>query len=98
MAALSELLHPLLRDGRIGPAHISLYLAILQCKERVDKEMPFLIRREELMRLGKIRARTTYYRLLRDLDQWGHIEYWPSYKSAGKSKVFIPRTPFDLRI
>jgi hypothetical protein len=74
----------------VGPSHISMYLALLQCKERINKEMPFLIRRDELMRLSKIQSRTRYYGIMKELDEWGYIEYWPSYKNAGKSKVFVP--------
>lgn len=90
MATLNELFHCLVEDRRIGSRHISIFLALLQCREREAVKGPFYIRKEELMRLGKIQGVSTYYTIMKDLDRWGYIEYWPSYRSEGRSKVYLP--------
>lgn len=51
---------------------------------------PFYIHRDEIMRLAKIQGRNTYYRTMSELDAWGYIEYWPSRRSNGATKVFLP--------
>ena len=51
---------------------------------------PFYIYRDEVMRLAKIQGRNTYYRIMSELDAWGYIEYWPSRRSKGATKVFLP--------
>lgn len=92
MATLNEIFHLLIDDRRIGSRHISVFLALLQLKEREPREGPFYIRREEVMRFGKIQGRTTYYRVMGELDAWGYIEYWPSCRNEGRTKVFLPVT------
>ena len=56
----------------------------------VAQTRPFYIHRDEIMRLAKIQGRNTYYRIMSELDAWGYIEYWPSRRSKGASKVFLP--------
>jgi len=51
---------------------------------------PFYIHRDEIMRLAKIQGPNTYYRTMSELDAWGYIEYWPSRRSKGATKVFLP--------
>jgi hypothetical protein len=75
MDGIGELLAPLVGDDRIGPVHVCLYLAILQYGERRTSATPFYIRREELMRLAKIRGKTTYFRVMGELAKWGYVEY-----------------------
>jgi hypothetical protein len=87
MEGIEELLAPLVRDDRVGPVHVCLYLAILQYGERQDLAAPFFIRREELMRLAKIRGKTTYFRVMGELATWGYVEYWPSRDKGGRSRV-----------
>ena len=90
MATLNELFYLFAADRRIGSRHISIFVALWLCKERENRVGPFYIRREEVMRLGKIQGRNTYYRVMGELDTWGYIEYWPSCRKEGRTKVFLP--------
>jgi hypothetical protein len=83
MDGIGELLAPLVGDDRVGPVHVCLYLAVLQCGERQSATAPFLIRREELMRLAKIRGKRTYFRVMGELAEFGYIDYWPSRDKGG---------------
>jgi hypothetical protein len=87
MEGIGELLAPLVGDDRVGPVHVCLYLAIVQCRERQGLAATFFIRREELMRLAKIRGKTTYFRTMGELAEWGYVEYWPSRDKGGRSRV-----------
>src|SRR5579862_3379889 len=62
-------------------------LAILQCGERQGLTALFYIRREELMRMAKIRGKTTYFRVIGELAKWGFIGYWPSRDKGERSSV-----------
>jgi hypothetical protein len=86
MDEIRELLSPLVGDDRVGPVHVCLYLAILQYGERHSAAAPFYIRRGELMRLAKIRGKTTYFRVMGELAEWGYIEYRPSRDKGGRSR------------
>jgi hypothetical protein len=87
MSSLTEILKPLMCDGRISTVHVCVFLALLQLKEQSKRKGVFFVRRERVMRLAKMKGKTTYYRVMGDLDKWGYIEYWPSFKAG--SKVWI---------
>jgi hypothetical protein len=76
-------------DVRIGPLHISLYMAILYrwaeqgCTEAVE------FTAKELMPVAKIAGGTPFYRCLRELHRYGYLEYRPSFNPAVKSKVLL---------
>ena len=89
MEMWNELFGPLVEDGRVGSRHISTFLALLQLRERHGGPGPFFIKRGEIMRMGKLKGEGTYYRVMRELDEWGYIEYWPSNRKEGRSKVFL---------
>jgi hypothetical protein len=64
-----------------------MYVALLQCKEEQGGSESFFIRRDELMRLARIQGRTTYYRVMKDLNKWRYIRYEPSRDPAGRGRV-----------
>lgn len=78
------------KDGRLGPMHVSLYVAILYCWLRQGGSGPARVSGRELMPLAKIGGLRPMYRCLRELHEFGYIVYQPSYNPADKSKVFLP--------
>lgn len=74
-------------DTRISPYHISLYFALFQLWNMNRFRNPFPILREEVMSLAHIGSVSTYIRCMKQLDQWGYIEYAPSYSPSVGSKV-----------
>ena len=92
MQGIEEILGPLRGDARAGPVHLCVLLAIWMCGQAEAGAGPavgFVIRREALMRLAKIQGKTTYFRVMKELAEWGYIEYWPSMAKKGKSRVRI---------
>jgi hypothetical protein len=78
-------------DERITPWHISLYFALFQIWNNTRFKEDINIRREELMSLSKIGSANTYTRSLKELNEWGYIQYTPSKSRFKSSKVHMYR-------
>lgn len=74
-------------DGRIGPLHISLYMAIWYYHAAEDFRDPVKVSARELMPLAKIGSRTLYHRCIRELHEYGYIRYRPSCDPCDPSEV-----------
>lgn len=76
-------------DSRIGPTHISLYMAIFQLYNLKQFCNPINITRVCLMDTAKISGLATYHKCIKDLHEFGYIQYVPSYNPAIRSRVFL---------
>jgi hypothetical protein len=76
-------------DHRIGPTHISLFLAILYFYRNQEYRMPIYVYRKELMKQAKISAIGTYHKAMQDLKLYGYIGYVPSYNPVLGSLVYL---------
>ena len=65
-------------DPRIGPSHISLYLSIINSCRAQNYQMPISVFSRDLMKGAKIAATGTYHKCMRDLQDLGFIQYFPS--------------------
>ena len=74
-------------DNRLNPTHISLYLALFQFWNLNHFQNPISISRNEMMRLSKISAFGTYHKCIKDLQEFGYIEYLPSFNPYKGSLV-----------
>jgi hypothetical protein len=74
-------------DNRIGTSHVSLYMALFQYYNLNGFQNPVSIKRAAVMESAKISGLATYHKCLKDLVQYGYIEYNPSYNSAINSQV-----------
>lgn len=75
---LVDFLNVAATDGRLSPAHISLYAAILYHYKLQGYKIPISVYSRDLIRLAKISART-YHPCIRELHRYGFIQYLPSY-------------------
>ena len=48
------------------------------------------INRQFIMEKAKFKSKTTYHNYLRDLNDWGYLNYFPSFHPARGSKVNMP--------
>ncbi|NML70783.1 hypothetical protein HHL23_13400 [Chryseobacterium sp. RP-3-3] len=78
-----------IKDKRLYPSHISIYVALFQCWSMNRFQSPFRICRAEVMELGKVRSLGTYHRCIKELHLAGFIIYSPSYDSYKGSLVEI---------
>lgn len=65
-------------DERLTAYHISLYMALFHIWNMNRFRNPFPLDREELMQLARFGSRNTYAKCMKELHQWGYIEYTAS--------------------
>lgn len=76
-------------DNRIGTTHISLYMALFQLYNLNHFENPIKITRTNLMNSAKINGLATYHKCIKDLAEFGYIEYYPSFHPGIRSRVVL---------
>lgn len=74
-------------DNRISTTHISLYMALFEYWNLNHFRNPVFITRFTLMQVAKISGFATYHKCIKDLNDFGYIQYLPSYDPAINSKV-----------
>ncbi len=74
-------------DIRIKQGHITLYLAFFQKWNREFFKETITINRGLIMENAKIKSKTTYHNYLKDLNEWGYLQYYPSYHPARGSRI-----------
>ena len=79
-------------DHRIGATHISLYMALFQFYNLNRLQNPIQITRTAVMEVAKISGLATYHKCMRDLVEFGYIQYIPSYNPGISSQVFLLKT------
>jgi len=77
-------------DDRIKQGHITLYLAFFQKWNREFYKKTLTINRQFIMERAKFKSKTTYHNYLKDLNDWGYLNYFPSFHPARGSKVSMP--------
>ncbi len=86
--AFNTLIEAVAKDSRIAMPHLCIYIALFQCWNKNNFQNPVTIRRNEIMRLSKVSAKTTYHKCIKELQSAGYIRYEPSYKPEG-SRVHL---------
>ena len=87
---ISEFYVAIQEDNRIGPIHISLFMAVLQHWNDNNYEIPICVFGKELMKAARISSHTTYHRSIRELHKFGYITYKPSYNHFSRSLIYLP--------
>jgi hypothetical protein len=72
-------------DNRLSPTHISLYFALLH-EAGHTLAIGFYLQRDRIAQKAKIYSPVTLNRCLRELHDYGYIDYQPSY-TPGRSMV-----------
>ncbi len=76
-------------DHRIGTTHISLYMALFQFYNLNEFRSPIQITRASVMEVAKISGLATYHKCMKDLNDFGYIQYQPSYNPESGSRVHL---------
>ena len=76
-------------DPRIGATHISLYMALFQFYNLNGFQNPVEITRASVMKVAKINGIATFHKCIKDLADYGYIQYKPSCNPAINSQVLI---------
>nr|WP_313789995.1 hypothetical protein [uncultured Allomuricauda sp.] len=84
---LNRVLELFLKDSRLNPTHISLYMGLFQLWNNQFFREEFHIDRGEVMLCSKIGSKSTYHRCIKQLSHWGYLLYIPSHNPFKGSKV-----------
>lgn len=76
-------------DKRINVWHISLFFAFLHLWKQNGSHNPFPITRNRVMELAHIRSIATYHKCVKELQEFGYIEYIPDYDPYLGSRIAI---------
>lgn len=76
-------------DERLNPTHVSMYVSLFQFWNASRFQNPISISRNELMKVSKIRAKATYHKCMKELNDFGYLQYKPSYNPFKGSLVYL---------
>lgn len=74
-------------DPKIGMSHISLYMALFQLYNLNGFKNPIYVCRKRVMEIAKVNGFATFHKCVKDLNENGYIEYFPSYNPLMHSQV-----------
>lgn len=86
---LTDFVGVAVHDPRLGPMHLSLFLAILYFWAIEGNGRAVAVSSRKMMPVAKIGGANSYYRVIRDLHYYGYIRYVPSCDPAVPSKVYV---------
>ncbi len=86
---LTSFLTAIRKDHRIGTSHISLYMALFQFYNLNQFQNPVEITKALVMEVAKISGLATYHKCIRDLAEFGYIDYRPSFHPGVSSRVVL---------
>ena len=88
---LNGVLRKFADDDNISSSHRSLYLAFFELWNQKRFPKTIMLNSKQVMALAKIRSRTTYHKLLRELINWGYLKYHPSTSPQMGSLIEMSR-------
>ncbi len=86
-----------MKDQRLNPTHISLYVSLFQFWNVQRFNNPISISRNEVMQVSKICAKATYHKCMKDLHNFGYLRYEPSFNPFRGSLVHLMNFDDDLK-
>ena len=89
MSVIAGFLNFAKNDNRIGPIHISLFVAIIYCWQKNNCKSPVCVFSRELMELAKISGFSTYYKIVKQLHNYEYISYKPSKNRYSGSLFYV---------
>jgi hypothetical protein len=95
---LSCFINRVASDVRLKPTHAALYLALCHAWSTSHFQNMFHVSRKQLMCAAHIRSIATYHKVIRDLQAFGYLDYWPSYHPVKGSRVRlkVPGRSLDI--
>jgi hypothetical protein len=87
--AVAEFLNAVRDDSRITPCHMSLFLAIVSYRGKGRIGEKIYAFSYELMPLAKISSAATYHKCIKDLHDFGYIDYESSFNRIVGSRIVV---------
>ncbi len=89
MQKLLDFFNCIEHDARITTAHISLYTSLWKLWKDRGGEQPLCLFSREVMGVCKISSYSTYHKTIRQLHEFGYINYVPSFNHFRGSQVYF---------
>ena len=89
MHILDDFFENIADDPRITNTHISLYMALFYEWSQRGFTNPITFEKERIMQLAKISSPVTYFKSLKNLHEFGYINYMPAGHRYMKSTVYF---------
>jgi hypothetical protein len=86
---LTEFFRSIEKDQRISITHIGIFAALLQFRTNQGNINPIKAYRQEIMKIAKITGPVTYHRCIKDLNEYGYINYVPKKNRNQKSVIYF---------
>jgi hypothetical protein len=87
---LSDFFKAIEKDYRISISHIGIYAALLQFRADNGFTNPIEAYRYEIMKIAKISGPVTYHKCMRELNEYGYINYQPKRNRNQRSIIYFP--------
>ena len=78
-------------DPRVNSRHVSLYVSLFQFWIKKDFGSPLELFSKEVMSICKISASSTYHKSIRELHEFGYINYNPSFNHNQRSRICLTK-------
>lgn len=89
MLVLARFLEGIESDPRITTAHISVFVSLWKKWKDSGADGPLSFFRSDIVGLCKISSYNTFHRSIRQLHEYGYIQYIPSYNHFLGSLVYF---------
>jgi len=86
---LSEFFKAIEKDHRISITHIGIFAALLEFRTNAGYINPIKAYRYEIMKIAKITGPVTYHRCIKDLNEYGYINYLPKRNRNQRSTIYF---------
>ena len=83
------LYNTLLNDKRLCVCHFSIYMALILLWHKNELANPFPVSRKGIIELAHINSIVTYHKCLRQLEDYGYINYYPSFSYYNRSTIYL---------
>lgn len=91
MKGLTSFLEASTADCRLSKSHLAIYFALLYVWGQQDFSSPVKVFSKEIMPMAKVSSSSTFHALIRQLNEYGYIQYIPSYYKGKPSEVYLQR-------
>lgn len=88
LETLSNFFSKISKDERISSTHIAVFVGLIQYSINHEFKNPIQVFSHEIISIVKISG-ATYFRCVKDLNEYGYIKYEPSFKRTRGSKIYI---------
>ena len=86
---LSRFFDAIEKDPRVNSTHIGVYAALLQCWVKQGCPGPLEAFSHEIIRVAKLSSRDTYFKYIRELNEYGYIRYERSFNRNFRSRIYF---------